>query len=880
MWTPSGLRKLFRILFRKDEVEREMDEEMRFHLDMETEDNIRAGMSPHEARRRAMVRFGGVERFKEEARMSRGGRVVEDLVQAVRLALRGLRRSPGFTAVALTMLALGIGANTAIFSVVHAVLLRPLPFQDPDRLVQVFETHMAQGWDHFAFSQMNALDLMEHSTSFEGVGAITGGTVNLTGEGDAERIGVAPVTPGFFQVLGVQPVLGRTFRDSDARWPESSRVALVSEDTWASRFGSDPRIVGRTLVLDGEGHQVVGVLPSGGPWLDSELYVPLALNPESSRDNHFLAVVARLKPGTTLESARAELTPLAARLTARNAPIDEGMGFQLEPSSSWAATDDLRQSLWVFMGAVGFLLLIACMNLANLLLARSAAQRHQVAMCVALGAGRGRVIRGLMTESAVLGLIGAALGIVVARFGLDALLALEPGNNPRLEGVGLNGWVLLFTLVLALGTSFLAGLIPAFRVPHQDVGEALRDGGRGRAGTRSQARARAWLMSAETALSLILLVGAGLLVRSLIEVHSVDMGLDPQNRLTFEVNLPNSYDGMENQAFRDEFLGRLRALPTVERAATVHLRPVGGRNTVMSVIPEGQTIAGFGGAVSADWRLVSPGYFQTLGLSLVRGRDLSHQIPEEGRGLGGELEVVMSQSLAQAVWPGQDPVGERAQLWVTPDRIGTVVGVVEDMRERGPGQDETLAIYMSYQGIPWSPVHFVVQTVDEPRAVLPYVRAILADLDPSLPLSDVRTLDDLIDDSTASRRFTMILLTVFAAVALVLALAGLYGVIADSVHRRGQELGVRVALGASSDDVLRLVIEQGMVPALIGVGLGVIGALLLSRVLQSLLFGVGTTDPLTYGVTGGLLVLAALTACWLPAREALKLDPAHVLREE
>ena len=869
------------ILFGKDQIERDMKEEMRFHVEMEAEEYVRAGLGRKQARREAMRRFGGVERFKEEARMARGGRVVEDLFKDMRLALRGLRRSPGFTAVALSMLALGIGANTAIFSVIDAVLLKPLPFNEPERLVEVYETHMAQGWDQFAFSHANLLDLMESSRAFEGIGGSTGAAMNITGDGPAARIVAGVVTPGFFGILGVTPVLGRTFREEDVAGTQAQNVALLGEDAWTSRFGADPRIVGRTVQLDGESFEIVGVLPADGPWLRRDLFVPLALNPERGRDDHGLSVIARLRSGMSIEAARAELTPLAERLTARNAPIDEGMGFRIDPSSQWAASDDLRRSLWVFMGAVGFLLLIACMNLANLLLARLAARRRQVAMCVALGAGRGRIIRQLFTESAVLGMLGAGLGIGVATVGLDALVALEPGNMPQLESVEINGVVLLFTLALAMATALIGGVLPAFRLPTDNLGATLREGAHRTGGGRTQARVRGWLVSGETALSLVLLVGAGLLIRSLFAVYGTDPGFDSEDRLTFEVNLPNSYSGADQQAFRDDFLNRVRALSQVETAAAVNMRPVGGGNVVMSLIPVGETIESFGGAVSADWRLITDGYFEAMGLALVQGRDLTHEMretPEDGE--RAPLDIIISQSLADAVWPGEDAVGKQGQLWVTPDRVGQVVGVVEDMRERGPGQDARMAVYFTYTGGMWSPIHFVVHTTGEPRAILPTVRAILTEADPNLPLSRVVTLDEMLYSSTASRRFTMTLLGVFAAVALVLALAGLYGVIADSVSQRARELGVRAALGASPRQILRLVVKQGMRPALIGIGVGLLVARGMTRVLQSLLFEVGATDAVTFVAMAGVLALAALVACWVPTRAALKVDPVSALREE
>jgi putative ABC transport system permease protein len=607
----------------------------------------------------------------------------------------------------------------------------------------------------------------------------------------------------------------------------------------------------------------------------------LALNPESSRDNHFLMVVARLRSSVSIEAARAELTPLAQRLTERNGSIDEGMSFRVEPSSRWAASDDLRRSLWVFMGAVGFLLLIACMNLANLLLSRLARRRRQVAMCVALGASRARVIRQLFAESAVLGVLGALLGIGVASLGLDALVALEPGNIPQLESVGINRMVLLFTLGLAIVTAVIGSLLPALRLPLDNLTSTLRDGGHRTGGGRSQARVRNWLVSGETALSLVLLVGAGLLIRSLVAVYGVDTGFDPAGRLTFEVNLPSSYTRADAQAFRDGFLDRIREVSSVETAAAVNMRPVDGGNVVMSLIPVGETMESFGGAVSADWRMISEDYFQAMGLTLVQGRDLTHELPElREDGTPPPLDVVISRSLAAAIWPGGDAVGKQAQLWVTPDRVGTVVGVVEDMRERGPEQDERMAVYFTYTVASWSPVHFVVHTTGEPRAILPTVRAILSEVDPDVPLSRVQTMDELIGSSMASRRFTMTLLAVFAGIALVLALAGLYGVIADSVSQRSRELGIRVALGASPQELVELVVGQGMRPAMLGIGVGLVAALALSGVLRSLLFGVADTDLATYAAVGGTLAFAALVACWLPTRAALKLDPTKVLREE
>jgi predicted permease len=863
--------------------ETEMDEELRFHLERETELLRQAGLKPREARRQAQLRFGGVERVKEEVREARGIMVLEEFSKDVTLALRGLRRSPGFTAVALSMLALGIGANSAIFSVIHTVLLEPLPFEQPAALVQVFETHMDQGWDQFALSEPNLLDLMEESTAFDGIAGTFGGRPRiLSGEGSPERVETRAVTPGFYRILGVTPVLGRTFDISDVRGQQPLPVLLLSEDAWATRFGADPTMIGRTVRLDGSEYEVVGVLPRDGPWLREEFYLPMALNPESGRDSHNHNSIARLHDGVTIEAARTELALLAQRMTARNAPIDDGMGFRVEPATIWAASADLRLSLWVLMGAVGFLLLIACMNLANLLLSRVANRRRQVALCVALGASRARVVRQLFTESAVLGIGGSVLGIVVAAVGLQALAALDPGNIPQLENVELDGPVLFFTLSLALATSVLGGLLPALRLPCDRLSETLRDGGRSGHG-RSQARVRSWLVASETALSLVLLVGAGLLIRSLVAVHGVDPGFDPEGRLTFTVNLPSTYNSSAAVTdFRQQFLGRLRAQPQVQSAAAGIVGPMSSTG-VMVVLPGGSTVESFGAGLSADWRLITDDYFESIGRRVVQGRDLSHRQP----GVGPDdsqppLEAVISRRLADAVWPGENAVGRQLQAVAPFSGLYDVVGVVEDMRERGPAQNETLSFYLSLDAspilIPFS--NFVVHATGEPRALVPTLRGILEQIDPDLPMSDVVTMDELLQGSTASRRFTMSLLAMFAGVALVLALSGLYGVIADSVSQRSRELGVRVAMGASPSDIMGLVLRQGMLPAVLGIGVGLVAAVGFSRVLQSLLFEVAATDAVTYASMGAFLTLAALAACWAPAYATVKLDPVAVLKEE
>lgn len=594
-----------------------------------------------------------------------------------------------------------------------------------------------------------------------------------------------------------------------------------------------------------------------------------------SIDTEAYQVVARLRDGVTVEAAEAELAQLGRSLDEQYAGMDEDMGFVIDPSSTWAAGDDLRQSLWIFMGFAGLLLLIACLNSANLQLARLGSRFRQVTVSVALGASRGRIVRQLPTESAVLGIVGGLLGVLVARLGLKGLIALEPGNVPRMSEVEVDGMVLLFVVGVSLFAGIAAGLLPAVRMFSTDFGTALREGGTKTAGGRRANLVRSWLVGAETALSLVLLVGAGLLVRSLVEVYGADNGFETEGRVTYEVRVPQSYEFEEVVAFRREFLTRVRAVPQVIAASAVSMRPVGGGNTVMGILPEGQTPETFGGNLSANWRGISSDYFRSMGLELVRGSDLGH---DEEMG-ATTMEVVISQSLADALWPMEDAVGRLAELWNDPDRLGLVVGVVEDMRERGPERDATLAIYFSYDRTGWSPINYVVHAQGEPLALVPDVRRILAEIDPNMPVSRVLTMDAMVSDSSSSRRFTMTLLGLFAALALLLALAGLYGVIAQSVGQRAKELGVRVALGASGREVVGLVMRQGMVPAVLGIGAGLVATMGVSRAIGSLPYGVSATDPLTY-VGVGLLLAAAVAACWTPARSTLRIKASSVLREE
>ena len=790
----------------------------------------------------------------------------------IRYGLRGLVRTPGITVVAILTLALGIGATSAIFSVVYSVLLAPIPYPESDRLLTIWETKLDRGWNQVSLSEPNFWDLKELNRSFENVGAIRTGSANLTGTDYPERLRIARVSAEFLDVLGVAPIYGRGFHAEEDDPGQETRTALVAYDAWRARFGSDPGIVGRTLTLDDQPVTVVGVLPADRYWLDNaDLYVPLVRNPNESRANNVHQMIGRLRPGVTREAALSDMEEVAGRLEQLYPDVNDGMGIRFVPSADWRAPTDTRLALLIFTGAVVFLLLIACVNLANLLLARATGRQRDMAVCCALGAGRGRIARRALTESLLLSAAGGITGLVFAVWGVALLKAYDAGAIPRVQEVAVNGWVLGFTLLTALCAGILAGLLPATKMPFKDLVSALREGERSVRGSSGQNRMRSLLVATEVALSLMLLVGAGLMVRSFGRVQRVEHGFKSENRIAFSVNLPGVYrqpDAM--RAFLTQFLNRLETVPEVTSAAAVHIMPLVSGTTNTGVVPDGRQNDP-GAVILADWRLITPDYFRTMGIPLLRGRTFTEQDEIQQR------TVVISQALAEQLWPGEDAVGQRAFFDETE---WTVVGVVGNLRERGLEQEPTLAIYHPYYGAGWSPVNFVIHTANDPESVMPSVRSILAELDRSLPVSNVSSLDDLVAGSVAERRFNTLLLGAFSFVGLILALAGIYGVLAYTVARRTSEIGVRVALGASAGAVLRQTVLQGMRPAAVGVIVGLVGAVGLSHFMSGILFGVEPTDPLTYGAVVLLLCGAALVSCYLPARRAATIDPMTALREE
>lgn len=806
-------------------------------------------------------------------------KTMRQMLADLRHGARSTFRSRGFAAIAVGTLALGIGASASIFSVVRSVLLRPLPFPEPERLVDVSETRPERNMFEIAFTYANFYDVLEMNRSFQSLGTISWRSMTYLGDKEPARISVASATVGFFRALGVTPVVGRFFTDGEDNAGADPRLVILSHAFWTSRFGQDRSIVGRSITLESEAYRVIGVLPPGRPWLDAaDIFTPFIRPTRLDRTSWELPVIGRLKPGVTLEAAQADVQQIAKRLGEQYAEA-KGMGIALGTSDRWVASDSLRRALWVLVGAVGFLVLISCVNLANMLLARSTTRAREHALRAALGASRGRVVQLALSESLVLGLLGGAVGLALAFGVVRVLRTLNPGGIPNLAETKVDGWVLLVTLGVALLTSIATGLVPALRAPYHDVVAALREGERSVAGHHRAGRLRHLLVAVEVALSIILLVGAGLLVRSFGRVLGVDRGFVTENRVIasigFSVAPGDSQQTRAAQQLQD-FLSRLRSMPQITSAAVVHIRPLQGSGTGL----------GFGAADRPDatgkeipwagWRIVSNDYFKTLGLPLIAGRDFN-----EKDKLGQPWKVIVSKRIADLLWPGGDAVGRQIVLWKGQgESTGEVIGVVGDMRDWQLTDDPTYSVYLPVYGRTLSPANLVVHTSVSKATLVPMLRSILAELDRTVPVFDATTLDEIVGDSVAARRFTMLLLAALAVIALVLAWAGIYGVLSYTVSQRRSEMGLRVALGASGRSVLGLVMLQGMRPVMIGLIIGIGGALALSRLMTSLLFGMTPADLPTYAVVAALLAAAAALACYVPARDALRVDVTATLKDQ
>jgi putative ABC transport system permease protein len=818
---------------------------------------------------------GLVERWRRRHRSSDTRRPLSMLGHDLRFGIRTLARSPAFASIAILTLGLGIGANAAIFSVIDAVLLRPLPFREAERVVGISESREAKGWTTVSFTLANFWDLRDRQRSLAAVGGLAFTSFNLTGLDQPVRVRAGQASAGFFDALGVVPVAGRLFRDGDDDPGADRRQVVVGERFWRTRLGADPGAVGSTLTLNGDGYAVIGVAPRGEPFLDwVDLFVPLTRTGDADRGSFELTVVGRLAPGVSIDAARGDLDGVA-RALAEQYPENKGMGIVIEPSDDWVASDGTRRALWILMGAVGFLLLIACVNLANLFLAKATGRARERSLRAALGASRGRIIKQVLTESILISAFGAAAGLGIA-YGIVTVLAGIESGIPRMADVGINGGVLAFTTAVAVATGLLTGVLPAVQANPPDLANSLRDGGRQVGAGRGTGRLRSVLIAAEVAASLALLIGAGLLLRSFSAVMTVDRGFETAGRLVAEVAVPATYDGERTTQFIADLSTRLRASPQVISVAAASGRPLIGVGAGMGFAAADKPDPAEKDIPWASWRLVTAGYFETLGVSLLRGRDFTPQDL-----LGKPWRVIVSRRIAERLWPGEDPIGRTITLWKGQGgNAAEVIGVSGDMRDWGLTDDPAMTVYLPYYGAATTPIQFLVNGTLTAGAAGGAIRAALAEIDPSLPLSQIESLDQRVSDSVASRRLLMILLSAFAVVALVMALAGVYGVLSFAVSRRTSEIGVRLAMGATTGEVLRLIVRQGMGPVVVGLVIGVAAALGLSRLMTGLLFEIRPTDPTTYLGVAALLAGAALVSCYVPARQALRIDVVAALRKE
>ncbi|MFL6207324.1 MAG: ABC transporter permease [Pyrinomonadaceae bacterium] len=803
--------------------------------------------------------------------------------QDIRYGARMLWKSPGFTVVAVLALALGIGANTAIFSVVNAVLLRALPYRDADRLVVLWENNRTGNHPRNVISSMNFLEWQAQSKAFEQMAAFYDARFNLTGAGEPLAAQAQVATVNLFSVLGADAMLGRTFAAEDGE-PGRGDVAVLSYGFWQRQFGGGRDVVGKTVALDGQNVTIIGVMPADFKWFvkensrsgkPAELWVPTNLKPRRGR---YLSAVGRLRAGVSFATAQAEMDTIANRLAQQQPEYNTNMGVTLVPVREQLA-GEIKKPLMILLGVVAFVLLIACANVANLLLARAAARSKEIAIRAALGASRWRVVRQMLTESLLLALMGGVVGGLLALWGVDALVALSPPNLIGSAQVGVSLPVLGFTFGVSLLTGVVFGLLPALEAARFDPNDALKETGRGNTGSVRARRFRAALVVAETALALVLLVGAGLMIRSFARLGAIDPGFDPQNLLTLRVQLPEAKYKEDPQvvAFFRQATERLATLPGVRSVSVANYLPFyTGLGARTSFFIEGQPQPVRGSEPATDVRVIDENYFNTLSIPVVRGRAFTAQEATADR-----HTIIINEALARKYFPGADPVGKSIRVEMMEHPVpNEIIGVVGDVRYDKLDGETYPMVYWTHPQLAYSEMTFVVRTQGDPQALAEPARRAIQSIDPAQPVADVRTMESWIGESVSRARFGTLLLTVFACVALLLAVVGIYGVMAYSVTQRQHEIGIRIALGAQARDVLRMIVWQGMLMTLVGVGVGLIGGFALTRVIAGLLFGVSATDPLTFAGVALLLTSVALVACFIPARRATKVDPMVALRYE
>ena len=870
---------------RRKRMLEDLDQDIRDHIERETQENIARAMPAKEARHAAMRKFGNVTRVAEETRDVWSFVWLEQALQDIRLGLRRLRKSPGFTAIAILTLALGIGASTSIFSVVNTVLLGHLPYKDPGRLAMIWGTNLRRGIDKTPVSPGDFFEWKQRNAAFQDIAASYDSQMTLTGTGNPQFLFGYAFSANYFTILGVSPELGRTFTAGEDR-PGGPRVVVLSDQLWRSTFLADPGILSKTITLDGEPYSVIGVMPAGFSFPPGvQVWIPIALRDSAAGDyqHHYIRVMGRLKPGVSIEHAQAAMQALALQINAEHPATDAGNGVSITPLRKQLA-GDIRTPLLVLLGAVGFVLLIACANVASLLLARATTRHKEIAACAALGASSGRLLRQFLTESLLLSVAGGGLGVALALWCTRFLVSIFPNDIanlsiPRVESIPVDMPVLLFALSAALLTGLLFGVAPAMQSARANAAEVLKESSRGSTPGSRSARLRRVLVIAEIALSLVLLAGAGLLIESFQRVASASLGFQPDHVLGVEVFLaPNRYPPNQpdkQRAFVRDVLERMRSLPGVRSAGAANTLPLTGFWGETDFLVEGRPLPKPGETPNADNRFITPGYFSTLRVPLVAGRDFTGADRE-----GGRLVAIVDETFARQYLDGS-PIGKRLNLG-TPEmpEWWEVVGEVNNVKAFGLERPDLPTLYRPLAQRPWGLLAFAIGTAGAPARLLKSAQQAVWDVDKDQPVFRALPMSTLAEQSIALRRVSTLLLAGFAALALVLAAVGIYGVMSYSVARRTHEIGTRMALGAQPKDVLRLVLMQGARLALAGVAIGVVAAVILTRYMGSFLFGISAGDPGTFAAVAILLTAIALAACYVPARRAMRIDPMRALKYE
>ena len=875
----SRMTRLWRNFFAKRRNDRDLDDEVHSYVDLLAEEKMREGMRPDEARRTARIELGGVEQVKEDVREVRAGAWLDIVFQDIRYGARMLRKNPGFTAVAILTLALGIGANTAIFSVVSAVLLRPLPYANPQQLIVLRETTQSVG--PHSPSYPDFLDWRKQSRTFSQMAAINNREFNLSGVAQPENISGYAVSANCLSMLGVRPFLGRDFLPSEDA-PGSAPVVLLSYALWQSHLGADPSPVGKNITLDGRSFTIIGVLPPNIRLLEkTDILAPIGVwagDMTDRGDRGDMDAVGRLVSGASISQAQAEMDTIAANLRKEYPSTNSGVGISMA-SLRDELVGDSRPPILVLFGAVVFVLLIACVNVANLFLVRGAARAREIAVRQACGASRQRLVRQMLTESFLLAFLGGGLGILVGALGIEGLRQLISAEMLQGAIIGMDRSVLLFSGAMVVFVAIAFGLVPAWQASQPHVQETLKDGGRSSTASAAQHRLRGLLVMAETALALVLLVGAGLMMKSMYRLLQVDPGFRPERVLTMEINLRTAqYSKPEaSRNFWRQVLDKVRDLPGVDAAALGTVLPLSGDHNRADITIEALPTPDPGKFPHPDFHMVSPSYIDALSIPLLRGRNFTDADTDTAPQV-----ALINATMARRFWPNEDAVGKRFHLghpgsegpWVE------IIGVVGDTKLYGLANPSRLELYLPLQQSHVNNMYLVLRSAIDPASLTPAIREAVASIDKDQPVFNVNTMTQLVNDSVATRHITLVLLGLFSALALVLAAIGIYGVIAYSVQQRTHEIGIRMALGARRSDVLRLVVGHGVKLAALGIAIGVAAAFGLTRLMSSLLFGTGSTDPITFASAAAILLLVAVAACYIPARRAIAVDPMVALRYE